>query len=155
MPDKVADISIGNLQPGDEWLVHRLWERANSQSQGSIGGHTWGVRSLGRHIDRDPSLALWKDGDLCAVILYRKQGELVEIDLLATDPNHQNQGKMLALFQELIKKNQDVNEIWLELHESNTSALAFYQKVGFQKVGERKDYYGKGETAYLLSLTLS
>lgn len=39
-------------------------------------------------------------------------------------------------------KNKDISSIYLEVNENNSVALSVYYKVGFEKVGTRKNYYG-------------
>ena len=46
---------------------------------------------------------------------------------------------MSRLLEEL-RRNR-VSRVFLEVRESNAGALAFYQRLGFQAVGKRKDYY--------------
>lgn len=50
------------------------------------------------------------------------------------------------------KKN--INTFILEVNENNNAALKFYQKNGFQLVGERKGYYGEGRNALILKYSL-
>lgn len=44
-----------------------------------------------------------------------------------------------------------VNRIYLEVRESNSAAIAFYRKHGFEKTGERRKYYsGPTENAVVM-----
>ena len=54
---------------------------------------------------------------------------------------HRGIGQMIfdELLGELSRKN--ISEIWLEVRESNTNAISFYQKNSFEKQFERKNYY--------------
>ena len=62
---------------------------------------------------------------------------------IAIDPEKQGEGLGLKLLQFLIdfsRQNQE-QEIWLEVRASNLAALALYNKLGFAEVDRRKDYY--------------
>ena len=62
---------------------------------------------------------------------------------IAIAPEKQGQGAGRELLQFLIdfsRENQE-QEIWLEVRTSNLSALALYNKLGFVEVDRRKDYY--------------
>jgi [ribosomal protein S18]-alanine N-acetyltransferase len=62
------------------------------------------------------------------------------------------------LLGDLIKqaRTQDVKSIFLEVRQSNQSARAFYNKIGFVEFGRRKGYYSSpSEDAILYRLTLS
>lgn len=50
---------------------------------------------------------------------------------------------------------RDASNIWLEVRESNDSALRFYQKNGFERVQSRKHFYeNPREHAVLMRLSL-
>ena len=58
------------------------------------------------------------------------------------------------LISELIKvvKNENAEFITLEVRASNASAIRLYEKCGFEKVGERKNFYEKPcENAVLMT----
>ena len=62
---------------------------------------------------------------------------------IAIAPEKQGQGLGRELLQFLIdfsRQNQE-QEIWLEVRASNLAALALYNKLGFAEVDRRKDYY--------------
>lgn len=62
-----------------------------------------------------------------------------------------------SLMKLLIKRAAEngVASLTLEVRESNSEAIAFYQNYGFLKVGERKNFYDKPqENAVLMTLTL-
>ncbi len=65
---------------------------------------------------------------------------------LAVHPDHWGQGlarQGLAHLMELALKN-DMNEVWLEVRESNLRAQRLYLKNGFALVGRRRAYYPAG-----------
>jgi ribosomal-protein-alanine N-acetyltransferase len=40
-----------------------------------------------------------------------------------------------------LAKNKDVNTVFLEVRPSNTAALTLYDKLEFNQIGTRRDYY--------------
>lgn len=62
---------------------------------------------------------------------------------VAIAPTKQGAGyghKLLQFLLDYTKQN-DEQEIWLEVRESNVHALALYAKLGFVEVDRRKGYY--------------
>ncbi|HID79346.1 MAG TPA: GNAT family N-acetyltransferase [Aquifex aeolicus] len=58
-------------------------------------------------------------------------------------------GKLLSQL-----RKEKVERIILEVSEKNTPALRLYEKVGFKRVGMRKNYYPDGSNALLMEVTL-
>ena len=57
------------------------------------------------------------------------------------------------LLKELIKLSKDLNmnEITLEVNESNNAAISLYKKFSFEQVGLRKNYYKDGSNALIMT----
>ncbi|MCW2256396.1 ribosomal-protein-alanine N-acetyltransferase [Providencia alcalifaciens] len=78
---------------------------------------------------------------------------------IAVHPEFQGRGYGRLLMDHLINDliDKDILTLWLEVRESNTAALALYDKLGFHQATVRKDYYpakqGR-EDALVLALTL-
>ena len=89
-------------------------------------------------------------GRLTSVIFFRRVGTLVEIDFLGTLASWRGKGQMRALFY-FLQNQQNIEKIWLEVHEKNDPAIQFYQKMGMKKVGERPRYYPGGFRCFLYS----
>jgi ribosomal-protein-alanine N-acetyltransferase len=74
--------------------------------------------------------------------------------------DHQGQGLGLHLLNQLKTLSLAVQAqwIWLEVRVSNHRAIEVYKAFGFQRVGERKNYYplrpGLREDAMIMSLRL-
>ncbi len=51
-------------------------------------------------------------------------------------------------------QNNNVKNVLLEVNDHNYPALSLYQKMGFEKIGERKQYYSKRENAILMKKVL-
>ena len=51
-------------------------------------------------------------------------------------------------------QSQNIQRIYLEVSGENKPAQQLYESMGFQKKGLRRDYYAKGEHAFLYHLNL-
>ena len=71
-------------------------------------------------------------------------------------PLQQGLGLGQQLFQNFVKQvnTQGVTQVFIEVRESNQSALLFYQKLGFDEIDQRKKYYSNGENAKILRLKI-
>ena len=56
--------------------------------------------------------------------------------------------------EDIVKKNINgnfsKNKFMLEVNEKNVKALKLYEKIGFEKISIRKNYYGKNENAMIM-----
>ena len=91
-------------------------------------------------------LSLWlvaMDGE--TVVGYvGSQTVLQEADMMniAVADTHRRRGIARLLVEELIRQ-LDAYQLTLEVRASNAPAIALYEKLGFQQVGLRKNYYHK------------
>ncbi len=79
---------------------------------------------------------------------------------LSVNPESQRQGigtKLLKHFLQLACRH-NADAVMLEVRPSNTAALKLYEKLGFNEIGVRRNYYpaegGQREDALLLALSL-
>ena len=49
-----------------------------------------------------------------------------------------------------INRNFSKNKFMLEVNEKNVKALKLYEKIGFERISVRKNYYGKNENAMIM-----
>jgi ribosomal-protein-alanine N-acetyltransferase len=78
-----------------------------------------------------------------------------EAEILTIGVAHPQLGIGTALMQTAIAhaQNQDAATLHLEVAAANTAAGALYKKLGFKQTGRRRNYYGAGADALILSLS--
>jgi len=96
-------------------------------------------------------------GLLLGIVVGRRVLDEAEILNLAVRRAARRQGKGRTLVVRLLDEfhRNGVTRVFLEVRASNKGAMAFYEKLGFQAVGERKDYYQDPiETAIVMESSL-
>jgi ribosomal-protein-alanine N-acetyltransferase len=91
-----------------------------------------------------------QDTEMTGFLAWRVtvRGE-AEILNLVIHPLHRRQGAATALLQRVLEGFRGV--IYLEVRESNSSARAFYEKLGFRTAARRPGYYSSPpETAVIM-----
>lgn len=79
---------------------------------------------------------------------------------IAIHPNYQCQKLGFTLLNALIEqlRNKGILTLWLEVRESNQNAIRLYEKLNFNEVDIRKNYYptpnGKRENAVIMAAYL-
>lgn len=120
----------------------------------------WSEKSVAFELSN--RLSLWLvalDGDTVAGYVG-SQSVLDEADMMnvAVHPDYRRQGigrdLVLTLTEALQKKG--IRGLMLEVRQSNAPAIALYEKLGFQQVGLRPNYYrNPKENALILRKELS
>ncbi|MBV1875754.1 MAG: ribosomal protein S18-alanine N-acetyltransferase, partial [Cycloclasticus sp.] len=93
------------------------------------------------------------------VILSIAVGE-AHILNICLDPSYKGKGLGRKFLDEvlIIAKKKNAASVFLEVRPSNAAAINLYEKAGFKKIGQRKNYYpaenGK-EDAIVLSLDIA
>ena len=93
------------------------------------------------------SFGYFKNNNLIGFII----GDLVNIEniseyeilILYVDINYRKKGYATNLIKESIflLKDKNLKKMYLDVAESNNSAINFYKKINFDIVGKRKKYY--------------
>lgn len=100
---------------------------------------------------------MWQaNADQTAMVWVQKVPPEAEILTLAVAPNQRRKGEAKALLSKLISTlpSVDVEVLFLEVASDNMAAMALYSGLGFDVTGRRKDYYGAGRDAVLMSLAV-
>jgi len=76
----------------------------------------------------------------CILYYAFDQGEIARI---AVHPRHQKAGVGCRLFSEMQKQclERGIEQLFLEVRESNQAAISLYKKFGFTENGIRKHFY--------------
>ncbi len=94
----------------------------------------------------DPRVLLLTEDDR-AFVLARLAGPEAEVLTICTDPTARKRGLARRLLARLERELGDrgVEDLFLEVAETNHAARALYAAAGFAEKGYRKDYYtGEG-----------
>lgn len=101
------------------------------------------------------ALAARRDGGLIGFViayLIPPEGEIADV---CVAPEARGQGIGAQLLRALIE-GSGCEQFWLEVRASNLPARRLYEKMGFERLGLRKNYYDHPrEDAVLMGLTLA
>lgn len=99
-----------------------------------------------------------KNNELIGYIGMWNVGDASEITNIAVHPDYRRKGIATELVNELETLCLDIDILYinLEVRESNCKAISLYDKLGFEKVGLRKNYYkNPTENAILMTKNLN
>ena len=91
------------------------------------------------------------DSKVCGYLIVLDSIDVYEILAIATVEEYRNKG----IAQELLAKIR-IKNIFLEVRESNQTAINFYKKNKFKEISIRKNYYSKPtENAIIMKLEVN
>lgn len=131
---------IRKYVPGDSLAITALAESAPEAAQWSASSYDhaaeWGQTIL----VADDGV---KDRGIQGFLVSRLVGSEGEILNLAVALWHRRKGVGSRLLAAVLEdaKAKDVERVYLEVRESNGAAISFYTKHGFEKKGQRTNYY--------------
>ena len=87
-----------------------------------------------------------------AAVLVVAPGVEADVLTVAVLPEYARQGIATHFMGELEKWSQEKQALamMLEVGTENTRAIALYEKLGYQKIATRKNYYGQGLDAFVM-----
>ncbi len=125
--------------------------------QGSIE-HPWESKAIETLITDSNKTCLIAelDGTIAAYVGAESVLDESNIGNIVTHKDYRGRGIATQLFDALLKKlkEQGIAKVFLEVEHDNAPAIALYEKSGFTKYGHRRDYYGPGKDAVLMSKEL-
>ncbi|MCQ2473780.1 MAG: ribosomal protein S18-alanine N-acetyltransferase [Saccharofermentans sp.] len=148
MPDDKLIIRSG--EPDDIREIMKLEE-------GSIA-HPWESEEIAKLITEERKkcyVACCEDQVVCYVGAETVLDEC-NIGNIVTAKEFRGRGFATELLDYLLNdlKCDGIAKVFLEVEHDNAPALTLYEKAGFVKYGHRRDYYGKGRDAVLMSKDL-
>jgi len=90
---------------------------------------------------------IYYDNGIKGIIVYDFLYDRIEIEYIIVDEKYRKHGIGSKLLEQIEKNN--IQNITLEVRESNIGAIEFYKKNGFKIQTIRKNYYGN-ENGYLM-----
>ncbi|PHI09920.1 ribosomal protein S18-alanine N-acetyltransferase [Fusobacterium polymorphum] len=88
---------------------------------------------------------------ICGYLMVLDSIDVYEILAIATIEEYRNKG----IAQELLDKIK-IKDIFLEVRESNQTAISFYKKNNFKEISIRKNYYSEPtENAIIMKLEVN
>ena len=91
------------------------------------------------------------DSEVCGYLIVLDSIDVYEILAIATIEEYRNKG----IAQKLLNKIK-IKNIFLEVRESNQTAINFYKKNKFKEISIRKNYYSKPtENAIIMKLEVN
>ena len=106
----------------------------------------WSRAQLAEELTHDYAFylaATASEGELLGYVGAHLMLDEAEINNVATAPEHRRQGIAKALLCRLIDQleKRGAKRFFLEVRQSNRSAIALYEQLGFAPLGLRKNYY--------------
>ncbi|MDQ4122024.1 MAG: ribosomal protein S18-alanine N-acetyltransferase [Acidobacteriota bacterium] len=132
---------------------------AIAQIETLSGLSNWGTESYKYELQKKESLFFIarSEGKVIGFVFARLIKPEIEILNIAILPELRKQGVGRKLFEKILELAEQIgcSECWLEVRESNLVAQRFYEKLGFQNIGRRKNYYQfPVEDAFLLNFKI-
>ena len=92
---------------------------------------------------------VYEDNFIKGILVYQYLYDRIEIDYIIVNEKYRNLGIATKLLAFIENEYKNINNITLEVRESNKEAIKFYLKNGFKEVTKRKNYY-KNEDGILM-----
>ena len=144
----VASIAIGPARQDDLAAIMEL-ERA-----GFAVAEQWSERSWQSELVADGRRVLIARAHRLVGVISVRTGREAELLRLAVDPRARRQGVGAALVRAGVRAAgfAGARAMLLEVRWDNEPAIALYQRLGFEQLAARANYYGPGLDALILKL---
>lgn len=107
----------------------------------------WSQKGFDAAIRQDAALYLTArlDGKLAGYCGLLQSFDEADITNVAVAPQFRNQGVAHAMLTQLMRNGKDrgIENFTLEVRAGNEAALHLYEKLGFERVGVRRNFYEK------------
>ena len=119
---------------------------AVTQIENLVQSHPWTKKQFIESVTSYQSTVYEEDGQVVGFCILQPVLDEANLLLMAVHPSKQGQGIGFKLLDHSLNvlKNNPIH-IFLEVRESNLSAIALYEKSGFHQIDLRKNYYPKND----------
>ncbi len=116
----------------------------------------WKKQSVLEEIEKEKILVAIKEEKVCGYCIFMQAADEGEILKIAVNPQVRKMGIGKKLLEKTLShlKELGAQVVYLEVRKSNLNAILLYEKVGFVKVRERKNYYSDSEDALIYTLKI-
>ena len=125
------------------------------EAEGFPTDERWSERSWsGELLGEGRTVLLARGAQPAGVVVFATVGELADLHRVVVAPTYRRQGLALRLVRAglLAVRHLGARAVMLEVEWTNDAAIALYQRLGFEQLFVRKDYYGPGRDALILKL---
>ena len=88
------------------------------------------------------NILLYIEDSIKGVLVYDLIYDRIEIEYIIVEKSERRSGIATQLVDYMQKIHKGVQNITLEVRESNITAIKFYESLGFKRISIRKNYYG-------------
>ena len=144
-----ADVSVLTARRADLAAIMQL------ERTGFPAAEQWSERSWqGELLGEGQTVLVARAHHLIGVISLKTIGELSDLHRLVVDPLWRGRGIGAALVRAglTIVRHHGARAVMLEVSYTNEPAIALYQRIGFEQLSARQNYYGPGQHALILKL---
>jgi ribosomal-protein-alanine N-acetyltransferase len=125
------------------------------EAEGFGPDERWSERSWsGELLGEGRTVLLARGAQPAGVIALSTVGEVADLHRVVVAPASRRQGLGLRMVRAglLAVRQLGARVVMLEVEYANLGAIALYQRLGFEQVRVRRDYYGSGRDALILRL---
>ena len=125
------------------------------EAEGFPEPERWSERSWsGELLGQGRTVLLARGAQPAGVVAFSTVGELADLHRVVVAPAYRRQGLALRMVRAglLAVRHLGARAVMLEVEWTNLAAIALYQRLGFEQLRVRRDYYGPGQDALILKL---
>lgn len=109
-----------------------------------VGSDGWSAESFKSEAEKENGIVLYaaENDEISGLICGFYAADEAEVTSVAVSPKHRRKGIAGQLMNAYLTTLPEItNSIFLEVRESNSPAICLYEKVGFEKISIRKNFY--------------
>ena len=146
-------------EQGDEPILYQIMRDAHVPHVARMSrdwierglGWSWRASRIWRNIQRPDTSAIvaLDKTQVVGFLIVRHQADVAHVLLCAVDPSMRRRGVGRGLFAwfEPVWQMMQVRQVVLELRQTNSAALHFYESMGFEAYARVRGYYQRREDA--------